>query len=194
MHYSYPYYRQNFHHEIAEDCLECCVYCDSHERDSGGRESMQIDHFRPYTRPGFEDLENDPLNFHHACARCNLLKSDWWESSIDTKSHDGLKGFIDPFLDNRADYFQVTDDGTLVAKKHPATYLIELLALDRAHLKMLRQKRILKAKLKNLVKERIPELEAAAKGIGDLSPEDARRFANDALQAFQLLKALSEYL
>ena len=44
--YSYAYYRGKYHHEVAGACEERCVYCDSHEKEMGGREAMQIDHFR----------------------------------------------------------------------------------------------------------------------------------------------------
>ncbi len=40
---NYNEYRQ----EIREDCLGRCVYCDRHENEIGGSESMKLDHFRP---------------------------------------------------------------------------------------------------------------------------------------------------
>ena len=152
--YAYAYYRRHYQAEIAENCSERCVYCDSHEGEMGGREAMQLDHFRPYTRSGFEKLEDDPNNFHHSCARCNLLKSDWWESTDQNATHDGLIGFVDPFAEVRSDYFGVAGDGELLPKQHPAAYMIRLLALNRPHLKRLRERRALHAKLKELIAPR----------------------------------------
>lgn len=151
--YSYRYYRENFQHEIAEDCNMRCVYCDCHESVMGGRDAMQIDHFRPYSIPRFEALENNPNNFHHACGRCNLLKNHHWPSTQQDFSHDGSVGFIDPFLELRAEFFCVKDDGTLEPIKPPAHYLIKLLALNRPHLKLLRRRRLQIAGFKNLLSD-----------------------------------------
>ena len=185
-HYSYAYYREHYQHEIAEDCCKHCVYCDSHELEMGGREAMQLDHFRPHTRPGFEYLKDDPTNFHHACARCNLLKSDWWESTVAGSPHDGLIGFIDPFADIRNKYFEVAIDGELIPKQHPAQYMIELLALNRPHLKRLRERRIYRAKLERLIAEERPRLEAAASGTGILSEGQAIRIALELIDLYDL--------
>src|SRR5690349_16436709 len=111
--YSYEYYRQNFQHEIAEDCAERCVYCDCHEHEMGGRELMELDHLRPWSLPEFAHLKNDPTNFHHSCGRCNRLKGAKWPSSDATHTHDGTVGFIDPFSEDRCEYFAVMKDGTI---------------------------------------------------------------------------------
>jgi hypothetical protein len=172
--YSYAYFRQKFQIEIAEDCRERCVYCDTHENAFGGRECMEIDHFRPYTVVGFEHLEDDPTNFHHACPRCNRLKSDWWPSTAATASHDGDFGFIDPFQEDRADYFEVNPNGELLAKKGPAEYLIELLALNRPFLRRLREYRM----FIEAVDSWLPILVECEKGNGPLSAQEALRAAN----------------
>lgn len=162
--YAYRYYRENFQHEIAEDCVSRCVYCDSHEDEMGGREQMQIDHFRPYTRAGFEHLEDAPENFHHACVRCNSLKSDKWPSTHPTEPHDGIVGFVDPFADDRRRYFKVADDGELVPLQHPAEYLIRVLALNRRHLKLLRLRRMLHSQLRTYFAENIARWEKSKRG------------------------------
>lgn len=170
--YAYRYYREHFHHEIAESCVCRCVYCDSHEAEMGGREQMQIDHFRPYTRACFEHLEDEPENFHHACVRCNSLKSDKWPSTHPTAPHDGTVGFVDPFADDRRRYFKVEDDGELVPLQHPAEYLIRVLALNRRHLKLLRLRRILHAQLQAYVAENSPRWEKAARGEGGMTQQE----------------------
>ncbi len=170
--HAYRYFRENCQCEIAEDCLCRCVYCDSHETEMGGREQMQLDHFRPYTRKGFENLENDPNNFHHACGRCNLLKSDKWPSSHPTEPHDGVVGFVDPFADNRQLYFRVESDGGLAPLRPPAQYLIRVLALNRPHLKLLRQRRIYRMQLRIFFAEKLPDWERAAHGEGKMTKEE----------------------
>jgi 5-methylcytosine-specific restriction endonuclease McrA len=162
--YSYRYYREHFQIEIVEDCAQRCVYCDSHEDEAGGREAMQLDHFRPYTRTGFENLENDPCNFHHACGRCNLLKSDKWPSTHATQPHDGIVGFIDPFTDDRSRYLVVNADGEIVPKIGPAPYLIRVLALNRRLLKLQRQQRIFRMLLNDYEAKNHSRWEAAACG------------------------------
>lgn len=177
--YSYAYFRTKFQSEIAEDCRSRCVYCDTHENATGGRESMEIDHFRPYTKVGFEHLEDDPNNFHHACSRCNRLKSDWWPCVAPDSSHDGDIGFVDPFQENRADYFDVNPDGELIPKKGPAQYMIGLLALNRPYLRRLREYRM----FLNMVDDWLPILEACEREGGPLSPDEALRAANLILKA-----------
>lgn len=152
-HYSYAIFRRKFQHEIAEDCECRCVYCDSHEVEMGGREAMEIDHFRPHSIAKFAGQKDDPNNFHHACSRCNLLKSDHWPSTDEREPHDGKVGFVDPFCDGRNEYFDLNPDGSLVPLKAPATYLIKLLALNRAHLRLLRRRRVQEVQLSNLVDE-----------------------------------------
>jgi 5-methylcytosine-specific restriction endonuclease McrA len=153
--YSYRYFRENFQHEIAEDCLSRCVYCDSPETETGGREQMQLDHFRPYSRKGFESLEDDPENLHHSCGRCNLLKSDKWPSTHPTEPHDGVAGFIDPFADDRRKYFSIENDGELTPVQAPAMYLVRVLALNRPHLKLLRQRRIYRKQLNDFIAKNV---------------------------------------
>jgi 5-methylcytosine-specific restriction endonuclease McrA len=54
----YSEYKQ----EIREDCLGRCVYCDTHENETGGAESMELDHFRPKKYPEYANLINNPHN------------------------------------------------------------------------------------------------------------------------------------
>jgi hypothetical protein len=176
--YAYAYFRAHHQHEIAEDCLLRCVYCDCHENEAGGRESMELDHFRPWSRPGFEHLKDEPRNLHHACGRCNRLKSNKWPSTDAVASHDGTVGFIDPFHEPRHIYFEVAPDGELIALRLPATYLIRLLALNRPLLKLLRRRRIYEAELNRYEAANLARWEAAAAGQSDASAQEiAREFA-----------------
>ncbi len=138
--YVYSHYRA----EIAEDCIHRCVYCDSDANHMGGAEAMQLDHFRPESFSEYAHLINDPNNLHYSCARCNLLKSDWWPARGSDATHDGTDGFIDPFTEDRSLYFEIASDGTITAIKPPAKYIIQLLRLNREFLRKLRELRILK--------------------------------------------------
>ena len=169
--YSYEYYREHFRHEIAEDCIERCVYCDCHENEMGGRESMELDHFRPWSIAQFADLKNHPTNLHHACSRCNRLKAANWPSSNQGECHDGLVGFVDPFNDDRRNYFGVAPDGAIICLRHPATYMVRLLALDRPLLKLLRVRRMLRKEVAAYVQNLLPQIEAVLAGSGTLSKE-----------------------
>ena len=176
--YAYAYFRAHFQTEIAEDCLFRCVYCDSHENEIGGRESMELDHFRPWSRSEFECLKDDPRNLNHACGHCNRLKSNKWPSADPNRSHDGLVGFIDPFQEPRQIYFEVGADGELIALRPPAEYLIRILTLNRPLLKLLRRRRIYEGVLNTYEAANLVRWEAAASGAGIASVvEIAREFA-----------------
>ncbi len=176
--HAYSHYRANFHYEIAEDCAERCVYCDSHEGEVGGREAMQIDHFRPHGLPEFKHLKDDPRNFHHSCGRYNNWKRAKWPC-VDLKlCHDDNVGFINPFEEDRMVHFEVLDDGELRARSSVGEYLIRLFALNRPFLRLLRQRRIFRALLEDYRQSREAEWNAALKGEGSLTLEGlAKEFA-----------------
>lgn len=145
---------------IAVDCQRRCVYCDVAEDEVGGAESMHLDHFRPRSLPEFEHLANDPLNLHYACARCNLWKSNKWPAQGTQYTHDGINGFVDPFSDDRSEYFSVKPDGQIETLKPPASYLVKVLHLEREFLRKVRERRLLKAKLQATIEARKVELRA----------------------------------
>jgi len=139
--YGYSYYRAH----VAADCQQRCVYCDATDAEV---EVMQLDHFRPESFTEFEALVNDPLNLHYACARCNRWKWDNWPARGTPHTHDGENGFVDPFKEDRSEYFEVKSDGRVEALKPPANYMIRLLHLQREYLRKLREKRLLLAELR----------------------------------------------
>lgn len=170
--YSFEYFREKFRHEIAEDCNGRCVYCDCHENEVGGRESMELDHFRPWSRPEFKHLKNDPTNLNHACGRCNRLKGANWPSTNPNAPDDNVVGFIDPFGCDRRHYFGVDENGGLICHQPPAIYLASLLALDRPLLRLLRLRRIIRHQVVAYINKMLPEFEAAVAGEGTLSREE----------------------
>jgi uncharacterized protein (TIGR02646 family) len=145
---SYPSYTQyrEYRGHIRKDSQYRCVYCDVHEneinRDSNTRdEKMTIDHFRP--KSSFRHLENDPNNLVLACQNCNFQKRDDFPAfgRPDGNSIDGVHGYIDPFSDDRNNYFEVESNGRLIAKKHPADYMIRVLLLNGPHKLKVRKRR-----------------------------------------------------
>jgi hypothetical protein len=136
--YEYRHYKQ----EIREDCLGRCVYCDSHENEVGGQECMELDHFRPKKFDEYKHLINDPSNLVWTCRGCNRLKSDVWPTlGSEVLVVDG-QGFIDPFNETRADYFELLPSGELIPLKEPAYYLIYILSLNRISRTRLREQRL----------------------------------------------------
>ena len=134
----YTNYRE-YKQEIRRDCLGRCVYCDLHENELGGQTVMEIDHFRP--RGKFPRLANNPHNLVWSCATCNNKKSNHWSALGTNDTFVGNKGFIDPFEENRLDYFEVGSDGTIIPLKPPAKYIIELLRPNRGAPKRTRELR-----------------------------------------------------
>jgi 5-methylcytosine-specific restriction endonuclease McrA len=144
--YEYPRYRQ----AIAEDCLFRCVYCDSHEDMIGGREAMEIDHFKPWGKKfkpeqeqKFSHLKHEPSNLVHSCGVCNGFKWSHWPTEDPSVCFDHEKGWVDPFELVRADFFAVEQDGTVSPIKAPAQFQISKLRLNRPLLKRQREFEIL---------------------------------------------------
>ncbi len=132
---SYKGYRQ----EIRVDCQGRCVYCDAHENELGGQDGMSLDHFRP--KDLYKLLINDPLNLVWCCTTCNRWKDNDWPAHGTPGTVSGTDGFIDPFMEDRNGFFEVREDGGLSALRDPAAYMISLLLLNRAGLRVIRRRR-----------------------------------------------------
>ena len=52
-----------------------CEFCGVSESDAGGL--LTVDHFRPRTQGGTDDLDN----LVYCCIRCNQYKQDYWPSN-----------------------------------------------------------------------------------------------------------------
>jgi hypothetical protein len=181
--YRYQYYRR----EIAEDCLRRCVYCDCEEREIGGETSMELDHFRPKGLKQFECLTNDPRNLIYSCGCCNGLKSDWWPAAGTNETFVGAEGFIDPFDLDRREFYLIAKNGAIQGKRHPATYVIGLLALDRPFLRRLRESRMLKSELSGLVARLKEKAERFLAGHPDVDPKDICAQVLEVTARFELL-------
>jgi len=130
--YGYRKYRE----EISEDCQYRCVYCDMHQVDVGGEPTMELDHFRPESK--FTYLVEEPTNLVYACRSCNRLKWHDWPAGESESCFCGEEGYLQPFDDDRSQYFQLGQNGEIVATQPPAAYVQRRLGLNRPLLKRLR--------------------------------------------------------
>ncbi|HCE9913487.1 TPA: HNH endonuclease [Pseudomonas aeruginosa] len=150
----------DYHHylaEISEDCQHRCVYCDALKSEHAN-EGFHLDHFRPVAL--FAALSKDPNNLLLSCAKCNVLKSKNWPTKCH-ESHDGHVGFLDPFTDKLSEYFIVDEFGRLIAKQGVASFMSELLNLNRESRIQLRRRRQLKArivKINEAIESKLQEL------------------------------------
>lgn len=161
--------------EIEEDCKMSCVYCDISLEELGG-EGLQLDHFRPENH--FPALVNEPLNLLAACPKCNRLKWDHWpchKKDASKPSYNKVEGFVDPFLENRQDFFSVRSDGELNSVKPPAKYMINLMKLNRTARSQVRRKRMIeedKIEIENFINESIDSI-VTLWHRGDIQPSEA---------------------
>ena len=171
--------------EIEADCKQRCVYCDI-KNEEHGYEGFVLDHFRPQAH--FSSLANDPNNLVLSCPVCNRLKSNHWplDPTI-PDSYQGMVGFLDPFNHDRSQYFNIEPDGRLVPLQPPAQYLEKILKLNRASRLRVRERRILRAELRNLAQIiNISALQLLEqRGNGAISEADFNS------QSVPLLKALN---
>ncbi|PSV32189.1 hypothetical protein [Photobacterium sp. GB-210] len=166
---------------VAQDCLNRCVYCDTHI-DEVREEKFSLDHFRPQNifKNKFQILCIHPFNLHLSCQKCNVLKSDDWKGCIETQdgpSFIAKKGYIDRFQVNASEHFKVDNEGKVqsINSDGPAKYMIGRLLLNRTSRVYTRKLRVVlhKAHLvqRMLVNEK-KEIVAAWKR-GELKPEEA---------------------
>lgn len=183
----YSTYKQ----EIREDCLGRCVYCDTHENETGGAESMELDHFRPKKHPEYADLINDPHNLVWACRGCNRFKGSHWPAIGTEGMVNDEEGFIDPFAENRRDYFQVFRGGKIDSIKPPGNYIIKLLALNRYSRKRLRELRIIKESWIKEFQKEIKKLQHLVETEKKLSSEAKAAFSKHILMLNEKAEELS---
>ena len=102
---------------------------------------MSLDHFRPKSK--YPSLLRDPHNLMWSCRGCNQLKDNDWPAHglPGNPTVNGAEGYIDPFAEDRRDYFDVTDDGEFKPRKSPAAYMIQFLELNRPGVREIRRMR-----------------------------------------------------
>ena len=114
-----------------------CAYCISHEDVMGRYDAMQVDHFRPWSRPEFKHLKTKWKNLYYACQRCNRHKWNHWPTTEQNAL--GFR-FIDPCEEDPDDHIRLTrhpktDELSWLQHLTPAgRYAIEKIRLNRKQL------------------------------------------------------------
>jgi hypothetical protein len=184
-------YRE-YRNEIREDCQGRCVYCDCHENEAGGSECMELDHFRPYSLAEYVHLKNNPTNLVLACCGCNRLKSNYWPARGTPGSVLGDEGFVDPFEEDRREYFAVSASGEITPLRPPAKYIVALLALNRPTRKRIRELRNLHALQLSKIEEKLLGLQQLLQA--DNLTDEQRRLLKEIVELLEDQKALTQTL
>jgi len=80
-----------------------CGYCGVSESDIGGQ--LEIDHYRPVTKGGNDQLNN----LVYACVHCNRFKGNYWPDDNDPQSF----YLLHPGEDDPSLHFRLTASGRL---------------------------------------------------------------------------------
>jgi HNH endonuclease len=109
---------------------ECaCEFCGISETNSGNQ--LTIDHFRPRSKSGSDDLEN----LIYACNACNQYKQDYWPR---TETSPRL---WNPRQEPAGQHFLEQADGQLTPLTPTGEFTINRLRLNRSQLIAARQQR-----------------------------------------------------
>jgi hypothetical protein len=104
---------------IRQRANAACEFCGVTETDTGGE--LTIDHFRPKTKGGSDELDN----LLYCCHRCNQYKADYWPTQPD-----------DPVLwhprhDPIETHLLLLADGTLYPITATGAFTLKRLRLNR---------------------------------------------------------------
>lgn len=99
-----------------------CEYCGTSEIDSGGL--LTIDHFRPRTLGGGDDLDN----LLYCCYRCNLYKGDYWPGQP------GDAELWNPRIEPMQLHLLLLADGSLYPLTPTGEFTLQRLRLNRPQL------------------------------------------------------------
>lgn len=142
----------------------CCGYCGVSEIDIGGE--LQIDHYRPRTKGGSDDVDN----LVYACSHCNRFKGNYWP---DANSPDSFY-LLHPGEDDVWAHLQFTTSGRLAGLTPRGWFHIHWLHLNRPQLVLWRQNQ-----------QRVRELKEAlaqSKAITDRLQERIRELEREAAE------------
>ncbi len=96
-----------------------CEFCGVTETDAGGE--LTIDHFRPQSRGGADDLDN----LLSCCQRCNQYKADYWPAHITELM------LWNPRQESFATHLLTLADGTLYPITPTGAFTLRRLRLNR---------------------------------------------------------------
>lgn len=108
-----------------------CGYCGVHEEEAGSE--LEIDHFRPRTIGGGDELEN----LVYCCPTCNRLKGDFWPAD----GPSGVRRLLHPRRDDLFAHLREEVDGHLTPLTETGAFHIKRLKLNRPPLVALRRTR-----------------------------------------------------
>lgn len=124
-----PFLRRDFRYR--------CAYCERTEGFLGGKESFEIDHFRPVWR-FLEQVTHYP-NLYYSCGKCNRHKGKTWPS--DNLISMGFR-FADPCQEDMYfEHLQEMPDGKLRPLTSCGRYTSDHIRLNRSDLLNWRQLR-----------------------------------------------------
>jgi len=107
-----------------------CGYCHVPESDIGGQ--LQIDHYRPLSKGGSDDVDN----LVYACSHCNSFKGGYWpEEGMPDSFY-----LLHPDEDDSAGHIEVAANGRLMGLTPRGWFHIHWLRLNRPQLIVWRQK------------------------------------------------------
>jgi hypothetical protein len=109
---------------VRETYGHCCGYCGVSESDNGGR--LEIDHYRPTTKGGEDNLDN----LVYACVHCNRFKGSYWPDEDDPQSF----YLLHPGEDDISPHLQMTASGRLEGLTPRGWFHIRRLHLNRPQL------------------------------------------------------------
>ena len=109
-----------------------CGYCGVRDEEAGSE--LEIDHFRPRSAGGGDELEN----MVYCCTACNRLKGDFWPGS-GSPTHSRL---LHPQRDSLTNHLREETDGRLIALTETGAFHLDRLRLNRAPLMALRRARM----------------------------------------------------
>jgi hypothetical protein len=124
---------------LRRDFLSHCAYCTGHERELGGENHFEIDHFRPTSK--YPKQINRYKNLYYACRGCNKVgaKGEQWPKPALRRA--GYR-FFDPVKENAfVLHMRETPSGLLRERNKVGEYSITKLRLNRDGLVLLRKKR-----------------------------------------------------
>jgi hypothetical protein len=106
-----------------------CGYCTVHESEAGAE--LEIDHFRPRSAGGSDDLDN----LVYCCTACNRLKGDFWPGTDPLTT---TRRLLHPKHDDLTEHLREEPDGHIMALSETGAFHLDRLRLNRPPLVALR--------------------------------------------------------
>ena len=116
----------DYREDLKTDFNGRCGYCDDSDAFCDPS-CFHIDHFAPKSR--FAELETIYSNLVYACRFCNMRKSDHWIGTDSATPNDGVRGFVDPCVQQYDDHLERSSEGAIISKTRLGQYMSRRLCL-----------------------------------------------------------------